>query len=80
MSIDFSAHEVTVDVPCGRAHASRVRIDRHLARSPGRRLAGTTPEERVEAAADWQTAATVTEHVRRLRAKIGKDPEHPCWS
>lgn len=28
-------------------------------------------------AADWQQAATVTEHVRRLRNKIEEDPVHP---
>ncbi|MDZ7674106.1 MAG: EAL domain-containing protein [Acidimicrobiales bacterium] len=26
---------------------------------------------------DWQQAATVTEHIRRLRAKIETDPRHP---
>lgn len=27
----------------------------------------------------WQDEATVTEHVRRLRHKIEKDPENPSW-
>jgi DNA-binding response OmpR family regulator len=27
----------------------------------------------------WQTPATVTEHVRRLRRKIESDPERPRW-
>jgi DNA-binding response OmpR family regulator len=28
---------------------------------------------------DWQDAATVTEHIRRLRKKIEPDPDHPRW-
>ena len=28
---------------------------------------------------DWQTDATITEHVRRLRRKIEDDPDHPRW-
>jgi two-component system, OmpR family, phosphate regulon response regulator PhoB len=27
----------------------------------------------------WQTATTVTEHVRRLRHKIESDPDRPRW-
>jgi len=28
---------------------------------------------------DWQSDATITEHVRRLRRKIELDPDHPQW-
>lgn len=28
---------------------------------------------------DWQNAATVTEHIRRLRTKIEVDPDRPLW-
>jgi DNA-binding response OmpR family regulator len=28
---------------------------------------------------EWQNEATVTEHIRRLRAKIEVDPDHPLW-
>jgi DNA-binding response OmpR family regulator len=28
---------------------------------------------------DWQSDATVTEHVRRLRRKIEDDPDNPRW-
>jgi two-component system, OmpR family, phosphate regulon response regulator PhoB len=32
-----------------------------------------------ESSSEWQNEATVTEHVRRLRAKIESDPDHPRW-
>jgi DNA-binding response OmpR family regulator len=32
-----------------------------------------------KSSAEWQDAATVTEHVRRLRHKIEADPAHPRW-
>ena len=32
-----------------------------------------------ESSSEWQNEATVTEHVRRLRAKIETDPDHPRW-
>ncbi len=32
-----------------------------------------------ESSAEWQTDATVTEHIRRLRGKIEDDPDHPGW-
>ncbi len=32
-----------------------------------------------ESSSEWQNEATVTEHVRRLRAKIEVDPDHPRW-
>jgi two-component system, OmpR family, phosphate regulon response regulator PhoB len=28
---------------------------------------------------EWQNEATVTEHIRRLRAKIEADADHPKW-
>ena len=28
---------------------------------------------------EWQNEATVTEHIRRLRAKLETDPDHPRW-
>jgi two-component system, OmpR family, phosphate regulon response regulator PhoB len=32
-----------------------------------------------DSSANWQDAATVTEHVRRLRKKIEKNPDEPRW-
>jgi DNA-binding response OmpR family regulator len=28
---------------------------------------------------EWQSAGTVTEHIRRLRSRIEVDPDHPRW-
>jgi DNA-binding response OmpR family regulator len=28
---------------------------------------------------EWQSEATVTEHVRRLRRKVEEDPDQPRW-
>ena len=27
----------------------------------------------------WQSEATVTEHIHRLRSKLEEDPAHPRW-
>ncbi len=32
-----------------------------------------------ESAEDWQSEATVTEHIHRLRGKLEADPAHPRW-
>jgi DNA-binding response OmpR family regulator len=32
-----------------------------------------------DSSTNWQDAATVTEHVRRLRKKIEKNPDEPRW-
>jgi DNA-binding response OmpR family regulator len=32
-----------------------------------------------QSTSDWQDPATVTEHVRRVRAKIEEDRNHPRW-
>jgi len=52
----------------------------HLARNPERAV---SREELLRAAwsssAAWQSAATVTEHVRRVRNKVEADPRRPRW-
>ncbi|MEA3054643.1 MAG: hypothetical protein QOD30_75 [Actinomycetota bacterium] len=52
----------------------------HLARNPERAV---SRQELLEAAwtssSGWQSTATVTEHVRRVRNKVERDPTNPRW-
>lgn len=49
-----------------------------LAQSPRRAYSRNEILEKVwNSSADWQQAATVTEHIRKLRAKVEDDPAHP---
>ena len=51
-----------------------------LASSPGQVFSRAQLLERVwDSSADWQDPATVTVHVRRLRQKLGSDPQDPHW-
>ncbi len=51
-----------------------------LARTPGKVFSHGELLERVwGSSTNWQDPATVTEHVRRLRAKIEDDRENPRW-
>jgi DNA-binding response OmpR family regulator len=52
----------------------------YLATSPGRVFTrGQLLEQVWESSEAWLGAATVTEHVRRLRQRIEKNPKHPRW-
>ena len=71
------------------AHVDGRRIDltakefellEHLARSPGAILTRAALLQRVWGShAGWQSPATVTEHVYRLRQKVEPDPSNPRW-
>jgi DNA-binding response OmpR family regulator len=51
-----------------------------LARSPRQVFSREQLLEHVwESSSEWQNEATVTEHIRRLRAKLEVDPDHPRW-
>jgi DNA-binding response OmpR family regulator len=51
-----------------------------LAQSPRRVFShGELLEQVWHSTSDWQDPATVTEHIRRIRAKIEADREHPRW-
>jgi DNA-binding response OmpR family regulator len=51
-----------------------------LARSPRRVFShGELLEQVWHSTSDWQDPATVTEHIRRVRAKIEVDRERPRW-
>jgi DNA-binding response OmpR family regulator len=52
----------------------------YLASSPGRVFTRSQLLDQVwDSSEAWLGAATVTEHVRRLRQRIEKDPKHPRW-
>jgi DNA-binding response OmpR family regulator len=52
----------------------------YLASSPGRVFSRAQLLEQVWASSEaWLGAATVTEHVRRLRQRIEKNPKQPRW-
>jgi len=52
----------------------------HLARSPGEIVTRAALLQRVWGShAGWQSPATVTEHVYRLRQKLEPDPSAPRW-
>jgi len=52
----------------------------HLARSPGEIVTRATLLQRVWGShAGWQSPATVTEHIYRLRQKLEPDPSTPRW-
>jgi PAS domain S-box-containing protein len=76
--IDASAREVWVGGEPIDLTRREFDLLRHLAQHPGRVF--TRPEllEAVWASsADWQSEATVTEHIRRLRTKLELDPRRP---
>ena len=51
-----------------------------LARSPRQVFSREQLLEHVwESSSEWQNEATVTEHIRRLRAKLEADPDKPRW-
>ncbi len=80
VEIRLGAREVTVD---GQPVAlSRREFDllAYLASRAGQAI----PREQLlrdvwHSSDEWQDTATVTEHIRRIRLKIERDPAHPRW-
>ena len=80
MHIDLAAHEIAVDGHEVDLTPLEFDLLVCLASSP-RRVATRAQLLRNVwgSSAEWQTTATVTEHVRRLRAKIEAAPKFPEW-
>jgi PAS domain S-box-containing protein len=78
LRIDTSARAVTIGNEPVDLSRREFELLLHLALHPGRMF---TRAELLQAAwqssAEWQSEATVTEHVRRLRKKTELDPAHP---
>jgi DNA-binding response OmpR family regulator len=78
--IDELTREVRVDGAQVELTCREFDLLAFLARSPRQIFTRGQLLEHVWASrAGWQDEATVTEHVRRVRHKIEKDPEHPRW-
>ena len=80
LSIDTDVREVLVDNQV--VELTRLEFDllAHLAAAPRHVFSrGELLFDVWDSSPDWQTAKTVTEHVRRIRQKIESDPAQPRW-
>lgn len=76
--IDLASHEVHVGGEPVELTAKEFELLRFLAESPKQVFTKAQLLGRVwNSAPGWQTEATVSEHVHRLRRKIERDPRHP---
>jgi DNA-binding response OmpR family regulator len=79
LSIDIRAREVTVMGEIVELPAREFDLLVFLARSPKQVFTRAQIMQQVWSIDDGLGTATVTEHVRRLRARIEPDPAHPRW-
>jgi DNA-binding response OmpR family regulator len=80
LHLDERTREVSVDGSPVELTAKEFDLLAFLLRSPRQVFSRGQLLEHVWASrSDWQDEATVTEHVRRVRHKVEKDPEHPKW-
>jgi diguanylate cyclase (GGDEF)-like protein/PAS domain S-box-containing protein len=78
LRIDLKAREVVVDGRTLELTAKEFDLLAYLAARPGYVFSRDDLLKAVwHSASDWQQAATVTEHIRRLRLKIEDDPRRP---
>jgi two-component system phosphate regulon response regulator PhoB len=80
LSVDTAARTVTLDGSPVELTPKEFELLAFLALSPGRSYSRDELLQHVWGSTDdWQNPATVTEHVRRIRLKIERDPQHPEW-
>jgi len=80
LRIDVGTREVTVRGSAVDTTAKEFDLLAFLAAAPGRVFTRHQLLREVwQSSSEWQQEATVTEHVRRLRAKVEADPERPHW-
>lgn len=78
INIDLAARQVSVDGSPVDLTVKEFDLLAFLATSPRRAFSRDELLQSVwQSAADWQHASTVTEHVRRLRAKLERDARWP---
>ena len=80
LAVDLAGHRIIVHGEEVEMTAMEFDLVACLAESPGRVFSREELLERVWGSTErWQVAATVTEHVRRVRRKIEDRPERPRW-
>jgi DNA-binding response OmpR family regulator len=79
-SINESTHEVRLRGELLDLTSKEFALLAFLAASPRQVYSRAQLLDHVwSSSSEWQNDATVTEHIRRLRAKIEVDPDHPKW-
>ncbi len=80
LKLDLAAREVTVGRRVVEMPSREFDLLAFLAGSPGETFSREQLLEQVwGSSADAQNVATVTEHVRRIRSRIEKQPDRPRW-
>jgi two-component system, OmpR family, phosphate regulon response regulator PhoB len=80
LSIDALAREVKVLGTVIATTAREFDLLAFMARSPRQVFTRAQLLDHVwSSSSEWQDEGTVTEHVRRIRHKVERDPEHPRW-
>jgi DNA-binding response OmpR family regulator len=80
LHINENTHEVHLDGVLLELTTKEFALLAFLARSPRQVFSREQLLEHVwESSSEWQNEATVTEHIRRLRAKLEADPDKPRW-
>jgi two-component system, OmpR family, response regulator ResD len=79
LEIDPSAHRVFVDGEPAELTVREYEVLLFLARHPGRAFTRNELMDHVWQYAFYTDTSTVTVHIRRLRAKLERDPEFPRW-
>jgi DNA-binding response OmpR family regulator len=80
LQINESTHEVKLDGTLLELTSKEFALLAFLASSPRQVYSRAQLLEHVwSSSSEWQNEATVTEHIRRLRAKIEVDPDNPRW-
>jgi DNA-binding response OmpR family regulator len=78
--IDLTTRDVSVDGEKAEMTAKEFDLLAYLAGSPRQVFSREQLLQQVwGSSSEWQSDATVTEHVRRLRRKIEEDPDNPRW-
>jgi two-component system, OmpR family, phosphate regulon response regulator PhoB len=80
LAIDHGTREITVSGEKVEMTAKEFDLLAFLAGSPRQVFNREQLLRQVwGSSSDWQSDATITEHVRRLRRKIEQDPDNPRW-